>query len=566
MEKWRSFKEFPPLGEQRPSRSLRLKRRIQKSNQSVVLLQECPEAGFSSPTEGDQMECLCVELTDEKEEEMKGCTCPLHQDCRSGKSDHMLSEHSPRTESDPNRSAEQPSTPSFRVQSDLDSLCLPLTSDSECSSLVERDQMLLEECAWQPLSNQSELESLEYPQPSRRFTSDLQCASPAESDQVLLEECSLPSWIAECKTPSPRYDRFGSHHMVWQNEATNSFYLPEGILGGHRKSHALLLKTGCRLCSKNGSNGPCGGRNFKPGAPIPCRCHECQGSRWQFEAAIGLWVPCGNCGGTGMVNHQFCITLCNHHADRNTCFRPSCQQLFSCKESHREYCIWLQIMLVHSLPSWYQEAEKHVVGVLETHSVWKCLTDEDFHRVIEMLLQAPNLKGSFARTRTEEAIVHYAHELATDRFGCRVLNAALKLLSIQEEAQDEPSETLQKLRSRFREEHFIKEGWKHEFARHPLQLALETGNAADWWAHRCAITVEDGFDGFVNHRYGSYGVKALIKNQKPGKEKEYVELLQQVLSLEVLVKAYEDIKNKKSKRPLPAFHAIAQANEKASVS
>jgi hypothetical protein len=31
-----------------------------------------------------------------------------------------------------------------------------------------------------------------------------------------------------------------------------------------------------------------------------------------------------------------------------------------------------------------------------------CLRDEDFHRVIEMLLQAPNLKGSFARTQTEE--------------------------------------------------------------------------------------------------------------------------------------------------------------------
>jgi hypothetical protein len=99
--------------------------------------------------------------------------------------------------------------------------------------------------------------------------------------------------------------------------------------------------------------------------------------------------------------------------------------------SHREYCIWLQIMLVHSSPSWYQEAEKHVVGVLQTHGVWTCLTDEDFHRVIEML-QAPNLKGSSARTQTEEEIVHHAHELATDRFGCRVLNAALKLLSIQE--------------------------------------------------------------------------------------------------------------------------------------
>jgi hypothetical protein len=53
------------------------------------------------------------------------------------------------------------------------------------------------------------------------------------------------------------------------------------------------------------------------------------------------------------------------------------------------------------------------------------------------------------------------------------VNAALNLLSVQEEAQDEPSATLQKLRSRFREEPFIKEGWKHEFARHPLQLALE---------------------------------------------------------------------------------------------
>jgi hypothetical protein len=191
----------------------------------------------------------------------------------------------------------------------------------------------------------------------------------------------------------------------------------------------------------------------------------------------------------------------------------------------------------------------------------RCLTDEDFHRVIEMLLQAPNLKGSSARTTTEKEIVRHAHELATDRFGCRVLNAALKLLSIQE-AQDEPSETLQKLRSRFREEPFIKEGWKHEFARHPLQLALETGDAVDWWAHRCAITVEDGFNGFVNHKYGSYGVHALIQNQKPGRGQEYSDLLQQVLSLKVLVKAYEDIKKNKTQKwsSLPAYHAIAAAD------
>jgi hypothetical protein len=219
--------------------------------------------------------------------------------------------------------------------------------------------------------------------------------------------------------------------------------------------------------------------------------------------------------------------------------------------SDKEQGIFVQMMLAHSVGS--AGAVDHVMQELQRWGAWLCFVDENFHRVIEKLFQLPKFEGSIARAVLEKEMVPLAQELAFNKFGCRIVIAALTYSQ---------SEDVQRIRSSFMEEGFIKKGWKSQYAIHPLEVALRTGTAEEWRAHRRALTLD-----FINDIYGSYGISALIQNVKKGVEQEHHELVKEVLNLEALLPEYERLaampkgaeRNEEIRTCLPAFYAIDAA-------
>jgi uncharacterized membrane-anchored protein YjiN (DUF445 family) len=191
--------------------------------------------------------------------------------------------------------------------------------------------------------------------------------------------------------------------------------------------------------------------------------------------------------------------------------------------------------LAHAFPIHHSPAVDFVLAELQNDAkVLERCTNEDFHRVIEMLFQDAKLEGALRQVLTK--MVPLTERLAHDKFGCRLLNAAMNHFGHMEDVQQMMSNLMQ--------EEFINKAWQSKFAMHTVETLLKSGSEAAWLAYRRASS--DRLPELANQELASFGIKALINNRKAGLEEEHRKLVDEVRSLP---------------RSKCAYYAIADANK-----
>lgn len=244
-------------------------------------------------------------------------------------------------------------------------------------------------------------------------------------------------------------------------------------------------------------------------------------------------------------NYRFRVAFCLSHVNYYhgmVLLQISCDS-FSTFADHAELnfkkmSVYVQMGLVDWDEARSANAADYVLRQLDRRPevVLNRLTDEDFHRILETLMEKSRFKN--ATREVVKVMVPHAQPLAVDQFGCRLLKMTLTL-------QLGDSEDRQAIRESLLDHEFIKgdreteeRASKWEFFRIIVDVLLqEEGAEQAWWALRNA-TKGRPMQKLFNDPFGSYHASALLQFGKDKSEDVSSELrrerkvvIQEVLAL-----------------------------------